>query len=148
MPDKRVLTDRTLKALKPAMPGKRDLVWDLSVPGLAVRITEKGRKSFYAIGRAAGSRKLVNHLVGAYPQTSLAEARVAAREVIMTLAAGKRPREEAAEREREAARHRADTFAVVAENFLKRHAQNLRSSSGYASVVRRDLMPALGDRQI
>jgi hypothetical protein len=41
-PIKVVLTDRALKALKPAPVGKRYIVWDALQPHLGVRVTETG----------------------------------------------------------------------------------------------------------
>src|SRR6266851_4771572 len=42
------LTDKFLKALKPAPAGKRVTIWDAMMPNLAVRITDKGSVSFVA----------------------------------------------------------------------------------------------------
>jgi integrase len=154
MPDKRVLTDRTLKALKPAAAGKRDVIWDAACPGLAVRVTDKGTKSFYVIRRPKGERKLVNHPLGTYPAMSLADARRAAPDVLATLARGDRPgevkRREAEERTREADRRRADSFGAVAEDFIRRHleARKLRSAKEVASTVRRELVPTWGERVV
>ena len=50
------LNDRGLKALKPAAPGKRRVVQDAVVPGLAVKVTDRGHKSFVLIKRYPGSR--------------------------------------------------------------------------------------------
>ena len=52
---KRPLTDRSITALKPAPSGKRMLVWDAIVPGLAVRVTDRGAKSFVLVARFGGS---------------------------------------------------------------------------------------------
>jgi hypothetical protein len=38
MVQKRDLTDKTLKALKPAAPGKRYFEWDAQVAGFGVRV--------------------------------------------------------------------------------------------------------------
>ena len=40
---KRDLTDRALRALKPAAPGKRYVVWDAQVTGFGVRVTDRTR---------------------------------------------------------------------------------------------------------
>ena len=52
MPRKR-LTDRTLKALKPAR--KRYDVMDTDVPGFGVRVTETGLRTFILTARYPGS---------------------------------------------------------------------------------------------
>jgi hypothetical protein len=48
------LTDRSLQALRPTPDGRRAIVWDALMPGLAVRISGKGKRSFYAVKRRAG----------------------------------------------------------------------------------------------
>ena len=40
LPEKKVLTDRALKALKPARAGKRYIIWDAQQPHLGVRVTD------------------------------------------------------------------------------------------------------------
>ena len=39
---KKPLTDRTILSLKAAEPGKRRIVWDALIPGLGVRVTDRG----------------------------------------------------------------------------------------------------------
>jgi hypothetical protein len=56
MQAKKPLTDRAIVALKPAPKGKRSLIWDALVPGLAVRVTDKGQRSFVLVTRYPGSR--------------------------------------------------------------------------------------------
>ena len=41
---KRVLNDRTIKASKPAKPGKRYEVADAGMPGMVVRVTDEARR--------------------------------------------------------------------------------------------------------
>ena len=48
------LTDRTLKALKPAPAGKRYEKRDGLVPGLLVRVTETGKRTFMLQTRYPG----------------------------------------------------------------------------------------------
>ena len=155
--DKRLLTDRALKALKPAAPGKRAILWDAACPGLAVRVTDKGRRSFYVIGRAVGDRRLLNHFLGSYPAMSLAEAREAAPKVLMMMTRGHRPKDLEAlrrghddERRRREARDRAENFAATAEIFVNRHIEGkkLRSGREMTSIVRRDLTPQLGEKSM
>ena len=50
---RKVLTDRTLKSLKPA--ASHYDVWDATVPGLGVRVSQTGRKTFVSsAGHALG----------------------------------------------------------------------------------------------
>ena len=50
------LTDRALKALRPAAPGTRFEIADSDAPGLAIRVTDKGAKTFVLRFRAARAR--------------------------------------------------------------------------------------------
>jgi integrase len=161
MSDKRTLTDRYLKALKPAPAGKRKLVWDDASAGLAVRVTDKGRVSFMVIRRAAGDRRLVNTVLGQYPALTLGDARRAAEGVRAALAKGQRPREVEEERRREEARRRADTFEMIATDFCERleagripkirggrDGTPLRNPRGMAETIRRELVPAWRSRPV
>ena len=75
MAEKIVLTDRALKALKPAPSGKRVVTWDAVQPHLGIRVTDTGAKSFVVVKRIAGVRAPVVHVLGGYPAVALAEAR-------------------------------------------------------------------------
>ena len=61
---KKQLTDRSIAALKPAAQGKRDLHYDALVPGLAVRCTDTGAKSFVLVGRFPGSNNPTARALG------------------------------------------------------------------------------------
>jgi integrase len=134
------LTDRYLKAIKPAPPGKRPIVWDAVQPHLGVRITDKGHLTFVVVRRRPGDKQPVRHNLGAYPATTLAAARAATPGILAALTEGKHPAELEAERQREAARKRRDTFGVVAEEFIKRHVSKLRSARATELLIRRELL--------
>ena len=51
MKPKKPLTDRTIRHLQPAAKGKRRIAWDAIVPGLGIRVTEKGVKTFVLVTR-------------------------------------------------------------------------------------------------
>jgi hypothetical protein len=152
------LTDRSLQALRPAPGGARAIVWDALLPGLAVRVSGKGKRSFYAVKRRAGAAQPSWVLLGHYPVTTLAEARAKAREALgalmeghdpATLAETKRRAREEAERQR-----RASTFAVVAEDFIARFEGGrvpkargegpLRDPRGLTAVISREFIPSWG----
>jgi integrase len=152
---KTALTDRSLKALKPASDGRRQIVWDSLMPGMAVRVSALGKRSFYAVKRRPGDVQPVWHLLGAYPVMGLGEARSAAREALSALMAGQHPRRLADERRRatEAATREADanTFSAVAERFDRLYlSRELAASSvrHYRRYLSRELVPALGTKQI
>jgi hypothetical protein len=73
---KTILTDRALKATKPAAPGTRTMLWDAAVPSFGVRVTDKGKLTFIVMRRLNG--KLVRRMLGQYPIMTLTAAREAA----------------------------------------------------------------------
>jgi integrase len=149
------LTDRSLKALRPAPDGRRITVWDALMPGMAVLVSGKGKRSFYAVKRRAGAASPTWTLLGRYPVVTLAEARAKAREALAALAEGHDPAERRREAER---RRRATIFAVVAEDFCSRLDRGqvpkargtgpLRDPAALAAVIRRELIPVLGEKPI
>ncbi len=145
------LTDRSLKALKPAPAGKRLTVWDARMPGMAVRITDKGAVSFFAVRRRAGATSPSWVKLGTYPPLTLAEARDNARDALGALLDGKHPRTIAEEKRREEASQQAGNFGTVAQDFAQRletgkiHKANrgggpLRNAKEVATVVRREFL--------
>lgn len=60
---RRALTDRLLKSLK------KD-VTDAIVPGLAVRVSSTGQKTFVLVGRFPGRSNPTRRAIGAYPAIS------------------------------------------------------------------------------
>lgn len=149
------LTDRSLLALKPAIAGKRAMVWDGIQPNLAVRVTDKGRRSFVVVRRLPGAAKPTWTVLGQYPTISLANARRAAREALGAMAEGKHPSELREQKRRAAAERTASTFGAVAEDFIRRYEQRrdrdgrlLRTAADTAADIRRFLVPAWGDRPI
>src|SRR3712207_6783289 len=112
---KQVLTDRALRALKPAPAGKRVVVWDATLPSFGVRVTDTGKVSFFVMRRRQGDPKPVRIVLGPYPALSLSDARTRAREAVAELSAGINPSErKAAQRAAESQRAQS-TVSHVAE---------------------------------
>lgn len=84
------LTDVAVKRLPRAPQGKRYDVWDALVPGLSVRVTDRGVKSWTVVGRVHG--RPVRATLGAYPDLGVADAREDAREALKAMARGIHPR--------------------------------------------------------
>lgn len=150
---KTYLTDRSLRALKPAEDGKSYVVWDGGQEHLGVRVNDKLRQhalfgdskprplmTFTLLARRAGDRKLIWHKLGRYPEMTLSSAREAARDALGALARGKHPKEIADDRRRAEEKRRKDTVESVAEEFFKRHASKLRTARGVEATIRRDLL--------
>ena len=138
---KKVLTDRALQALKPADEGRRYIVWDAMTPHLGVRVTDKGAKSFIVVRRRPGARDPDTIVLGKYPAIKLKDARKDAPNVLGTLAAGRTPAELEAERLREEARRRKETFASAVAEFITDGAlAGLRSGRETEAILRRDFL--------
>jgi integrase len=140
MKAKKTLTDRAIRALKPAAKGKRLLVWDAQVPGLAVRVTDSGAKSFVLVVRYPGDRNPSPRALGTYGAMDLKAARAKGREWLTLIGSGVDPKV------REAAR-RADTLQAIAEDHLRRE-QHLRSIGQRKAILDRLILPKFGARPI
>ncbi|MEL6566873.1 MAG: tyrosine-type recombinase/integrase [Pseudomonadota bacterium] len=112
------ITDKLL-AKDHKLDTERIEIWDAALPGFGVRITAKGRKSFFVMTRLHGRRTRVT--LGTYPRLSLAEAREAARQALQAADAGHDPR---------AAKAASTTRLETAlEEFEARHLSKLKPSS-------------------
>src|SRR5262245_40676679 len=141
MKAKKPLTDRAIRSLAPAPAGKRRIVWDAIVPGLGVRVTDQGAKSFVLVTRYPGSRSPAPRSLGSYGAISLEVARIKAREWLGLISNGIDPEIHAAARS-------AETFKAIATEYLARKAKDHRSRDWVASALVRLVYPALGNRQI
>src|SRR6516165_12130262 len=111
----RTLTDRTIRALKPAHPGQRREVWDGAggVPGLGVRVTDKGAKSFVLATRYPGSNNPARRTLGAYGALTLGQARDKARRWLTLVERGIDPADEGEHQRLAEQRKRENSFARV-----------------------------------
>src|SRR6516225_4759544 len=101
---KKPLTDRAIHALKAAAKGKRKLIWDALVPGLAVRVTDTGAKSFVLVARFPGSPNPTARALGTVGAVGLEDARIKAREWHKAIASGVDPQHAADQRARDTLR--------------------------------------------
>ena len=142
------LTDRSLQALKPAPDGARQTVWDAMMPGLAVRVSGLGKRSFYAVKRRAGDVQPTWALLGVYPIMTLGEAREAARQALTALMAGQHPKTLAEEKRKviEAAAREAEanTFAAVANAFARQYLPRIKSRQGLRGLFEARADPRSG----
>jgi integrase len=83
------LSDLKVRSAKPPETGRRDL-WDALVPGLSLRVTSNGHKSWSVVSRLRG--RVVRHTLGSFPALPLAQAREQAREALVAFQAGRDPR--------------------------------------------------------
>ncbi len=114
------LTDRGLRALKPAKAGKKHYdVWDSVVPGLGARVSETGRRTFVLVARYPGSRNPTRRALGEFGALNLEQARAKAREWHELLRKGIDPREHEERKRIEQQRRRANSFRAVCEEYIR-----------------------------
>jgi integrase len=138
---KKPLTDRAIRAVKPAEPGKRSLLWDALVPGLALRMTDRGKRSFVLVTRYPGSTHPAPRSLGPYGAISLGQARAKARKWLEMIASGVDPGIREIER-------RQQTFQAIATDYFARKAKDHRSRKLSEATLVRLVYPALGNRPI
>lgn len=81
-----------LKRLPAAPPGRRLVYWHDAPPELALRVTEKGVKTFYAVKRVG--RRMEWLLIGRFPGCKLDVAERRAKDLVGEVARGKNPGED------------------------------------------------------
>jgi Arm DNA-binding domain len=145
---KRTLTDRFLKTLKPAPVGKRPIHFDAVVPGLGARVTDKGTITFVLVARYPGSPNPTPRQIGKYGAVTLEEARKKARLWHELLSTGEDPKQ-IAERERaENQRKQKNSFAHVAEDFIRREVAKKRRGADMERELRREFVARWGGRPV
>ena len=129
------ITNAVLERLKPPAVGQVDY-FDSAYPGLALRITAKGVKSWTYFGRVHG--KIKRATLGRYPDLSLAKARRKAGETADAMRQGIDPA--AAKRAQRAAVR--DNFEGVLTEWLKRDQAENRSHAEVKRLIERETLPA------
>ena len=143
----RKLTDLFVERAKPPTRGRIEY-FDASFPGLALRITVSGGKSWCAFYRFHG--RLRRFTLGAYPAIKPAQARREAQAALERVRQGVDPAEEKRAR-RDRRFPEADTFGAVARDYLERHHKQNNRESTFLEVKRnfeRDVLPRWGKRPI
>jgi len=164
MAERRLLTDRTLQALKAAKSGTRYEIMDANIQSLGVRVYDKADKkgrathrTFFLLSRFPGSANPTRRALGTYadapapPDTlSLDQARQKAGNWIDLISKGTDPRDDEQRIKDEAAAAKAEdnraraakiknSFATVAETYIADRADKRRASSD-AQEIRRMLV--------
>jgi integrase len=141
MKAKKPLTDRALRALKPAPTGKRKIVWDAVIPGFGVRVTDQRIKTFVLVRRYPGSPNPAPRSLGVYGAITLEAARAKARQWIELIGSGIDPTQHAI-------RKREQTFQHIAAQYLLRKAKDHRSRTATEATLNRLVYPTFGPRPI
>jgi integrase len=142
------LSDRYLQTVK-APPAGRLVVADTEVRGLTVRVTASGTRTFLVRYRLPKQPQRSYTVKGAYPGTSLAEARQRARDII---AAAKRGidlvvEEQRREPERQRAEATARTVSELVSEYIEKNCRpHHRRWRDVERRLLRHVTPVLGDR--
>jgi integrase len=144
MNDRKILTERTCKTAKPAKPGKRDQIADGIVPGMALRVTDRGQKSFVLVARYPGSNNPTRRALGPYGAITLAGARDKARDWLELLQQGIDPAEQEARERAEQQRKRLNSFAAMCEDFIRDKLPSEKRGKEIELTIRRELLPKWG----
>jgi integrase len=142
-------TAKGIENLKAAPTGERYEVYDRDVAGFGIRVTDKGRKSFFLYTRLPAA-KPGRCSLGEYSSASfsLEDAREKAREWRKLVKRGIDPRADE-ERQRQAAiSKQALTLKAVAEAFITDKLPGERKGKEVERNIRKELLPKLGSKPI
>lgn len=113
----------TIGILNDLSPG--DVVYDERIPNLGVRVSAKGKRTFFVLGKG-GERATI----GPYPQFTVEMARKAGQEINQQFAAGTSPRKQRLLRQRREAQEL--TFRDVWEDYRLHRARKRPGTDSYA----------------
>jgi len=136
---KRRLTTLAVKRIRPPPKGQVE-VFDVAYPGLALRVSYGGAKSWTMFYRHSG--RLYRLALGRYPAVDLNAARDVWREARSSLAKGIDPRSDD---------RNAETFAAAVAQWLASDDQKENRVSSRKQVegaVKGNLLPVWGDRRV
>ena len=123
----------TVKAIQNPPAGKRETWYDSKVPKLALRVTASGAKTFYVVKRSG--REMVWLKLGAFPDMTVEQARIAALTALSAFANNENPAEVRRARKKE------PTFAELFKEYGERHGAKKKSWSTDQSLYSNHLQP-------
>ena len=129
------LTDRFVAHAKAQGVPQLDY-FDESIPGLALRVSSGGRKTWTFHYTSPGGGKRARLTLGTYPATTLANARGLATEARGTVEAGADPRTRTSG---------AMTVAALVESYVEKHVASLRTAVEIERRIRRNIVPIIGE---
>jgi integrase len=141
------LTDRFIRSRRPAPVGRREEYQDAIVPGLALRVTDTGNKSFVLIARfPTHPKNPTRRAIGRYGAVSLEGARARARQWLDLIKRGVDPAVEDARQAAVTRRKQVNTFAAVAADFLDRHGRTLKKEGEARRIIEVEFVKRWGAR--
>lgn len=143
------LSDRYIASPKRVPASGRVDFPDGLAPGMALRVTSAGHRSFVLIARYPQHPKHpTRRALGDYGEITLDQAREKARAWLAMIRKGIDPKVEEARQRAAARRSQSNTFAAVAEEFLTRHAAGLAKAAEARRIVEAEFVKPWGDRPI
>ena len=143
------LTDRYIKTCPAAPKGERVDHQDVIVPGLVLRVTDRGHKSFALRARyPLQPKNPTRRALGDYPSLPLEGARDKARAWLELIQKGIDPRVDEERRKAAERRAQSNTFAAVASDFLDQHAIKLAKSAEVERIIRGEFVKRWAARPI
>ncbi len=137
---KKRLTAAAVEKLK-APEGKGAEIFDAAFPGLSLRITPKGVKSFSLMTRVVGKQRRFS--LGRWPQTGLKEARQRAEDLLEEIAIGGDPGSE-----RRSGAAPVNDFAAVVEQWLELDQKKNKSYRDTKSLFEKRINPKFHGKTI
>jgi integrase len=143
------LTDRFIKTRKAAPAGQRHDYHDAIVPGLALRVTDRGHKSFVLIARYPMKPKdPTRRALGTYGAITLEQARNKARNWLELIAKGIDPKVKEAKERAAAQRQQSNTFGAVAVEFLAGPASKFVKAKEAKRIIEKEFVRRWSARPI
>jgi integrase len=140
----KALTTTGVKRMGPPSAGRKE-TYDAKVPGLFLRITKTGNKSWGLDFRFNGKRERL--MLGSYTVVGLDDARTAAMDALRAVRDGRNPAAE--KRAAKESKLSPDTFRAVATLFVDRHAKrNNRSWKETERIFKVYVAPVWKDRPL
>jgi integrase len=146
----RKLSAKFLLAVKPPSSGRQEY-WDVQAPGLGLRVTSAGAKSWVLMYRVRGLRRLRRMTIGTYPAFSLAQARERADEARKLAGRGIDPIDQRRSDRMDQATRSHETVEVVFKRFLLQHAKANTRKTTWAETERifeANILPAWRHRPV
>jgi integrase len=116
--DKKVTSLKVSGKTKDGKPRTRQDFMDAVVPGFGVRVTDRGQRTYILAGRFPGTKHYTRRELGEVGALTLADARVKARRWIELIGKGHDPVDEEERIARENQRHKENTFAQAAADYI------------------------------
>ena len=134
------LTDRFVASAKSKDAPQTDY-FDEVTPGLALRVSEGGRKTWTLLYSAPADGKRTRITLGSYPAKSLARARTLALEAKEHLDEGRDPRDVLAAQDAGAI-----TMAMLCKSYLEKHVRpSMRSAANFEQRLNKNVLGVIGD---